>query len=557
MEGHVRSGEALRDIDRSVVDELADQAGAISAALGAIPGSRGCDVIRTREGVIVVALGDDEGSVIESGRRFAVWIDRFLSRPSRRPRHLGRRSHRRRPRPQVIRGRTDAVNQKSLAARHIVLATCLALMGLSFATTSVSADPIIDAPPVPCSVGPGGWIPLPEARNDTFSRELGNLSDPDDSTFLSLKVPAPGVLGNDPAGFDTARAALWKAPSHAASFTLHPDGSFEYMPVDGYFGGDSFQYVNYVPGGPCSTGANVIIASATSLRPQDDFYQTPVNTSVDERSYAGHINICQAVGACGVLDNDLNFTTGGRIDLILSINDDLSVASPSIANGVETSTPHGRIILNPDGSFLYTPASGFIGTDHFGYTVFPESQIGPHEAEVPEHPDGSIKYAIVTIDVYDPPPPTVAKGVDDDLLATEDTTLHIDPATLTANDTSVTWITEVNDNNASIQQPFHTPHGSVTVTFHEAIPGTAFKNVAAIVYTPNPDFTGVDTFTYSVSKGDFLTTNFKARVYLFVGSAADPPDAANDEATTFENVPITVDVSLNDSDLDGDIDLHP
>ena len=285
----------------------------------------------------------------------------------------------------------------------------------------------------------------------------------------------------------------------------------------------------------------------TSTRPR-------VNTSVDERSYAGHINICQAVGACGVLDNDLNFTTGGRIDLILSINDDLSVASPSIANGVETSTPHGRIILNSDGSFLYTPASGFIGTDHFGYTVFPESQIGPHEAEVPEHPDGSIKYAIVTIDVYDPPPPTVAKGVDDDLLATEDTTLHIDPATLTANDTSVTWITEVNDNNASIQQPFHTPHGSVTVSFHEAIPGTAFKNVAAIVYTPNLNFTGVDTFTYSVSKGDFLTTNFKARVYLFVGSAAQLPDAANDEATTFENVPITLDVSENDSDLDGDID---
>ena len=65
-------------VDRSVVDELANQAGAVSAALSTAPGARGCDVISTHDGVIVIALGDDETSVIESGRRFAAWIERHV-----------------------------------------------------------------------------------------------------------------------------------------------------------------------------------------------------------------------------------------------------------------------------------------------------------------------------------------------------------------------------------------------------------------------------------------------------------------------------------------------
>src|SRR5207248_2394074 len=31
---------------------------------------------------------------------------------------------------------------------------------------------------------------------------------------------------------------------------------------------------------------------------------------------------------------------------------------------------NGRLALNPDGSFSYTPNSGFVGTDHFTYEVF-------------------------------------------------------------------------------------------------------------------------------------------------------------------------------------------
>ena len=62
-------------LDGSLVDELVANDRAICEALTSAPGSRGCDVIRTREGLIVVTLGDDEGSVVEAGRRFVTWLD--------------------------------------------------------------------------------------------------------------------------------------------------------------------------------------------------------------------------------------------------------------------------------------------------------------------------------------------------------------------------------------------------------------------------------------------------------------------------------------------------
>jgi hypothetical protein len=66
-----------RALDRSPVDELVADELAICQALRSTPGSRGCNVIRTREGLIVVTLGDVEANVGESGR-FVAWLDRHV-----------------------------------------------------------------------------------------------------------------------------------------------------------------------------------------------------------------------------------------------------------------------------------------------------------------------------------------------------------------------------------------------------------------------------------------------------------------------------------------------
>ena len=50
----------------------------IQAVLASVPGTRGGHVIRSRDGVIVVAVGVDERSVIESSRRFVAWCTRHV-----------------------------------------------------------------------------------------------------------------------------------------------------------------------------------------------------------------------------------------------------------------------------------------------------------------------------------------------------------------------------------------------------------------------------------------------------------------------------------------------
>ncbi|MBY4892336.1 tandem-95 repeat protein [Rhodobacteraceae bacterium N5(2021)] len=69
-------------------------------------------------------------------------------------------------------------------------------------------------------------------------------------------------------------------------------------------------------------------------------------------------------------------------------------------------------------------------------------------------------------------------------------------------------------------------------------------------YTPNEDFNGVDSFTYTISDGNGGTDT--ATVTLAVDPVNDAPDAVNDAATTPEDTAITIDVLDNDTDVDGD-----
>lgn len=65
-------------LDASLVDALTENAAAICRALTSVPGARGCEVIAARDSVLVLATGDDEAAVMESGRRFAAWLERHL-----------------------------------------------------------------------------------------------------------------------------------------------------------------------------------------------------------------------------------------------------------------------------------------------------------------------------------------------------------------------------------------------------------------------------------------------------------------------------------------------
>ncbi|WP_019602070.1 tandem-95 repeat protein [Teredinibacter turnerae] len=81
--------------------------------------------------------------------------------------------------------------------------------------------------------------------------------------------------------------------------------------------------------------------------------------------------------------------------------------------------------------------------------------------------------------------------------------------------------------------------------------GQASVNTANgdITYTPNADFNGVDSFSYTVqdTTGD---TSASTLVSITITAVNDAPVAVADAVSTDINTPVTIDVAANDSDID-------
>ena len=80
--------------------------------------------------------------------------------------------------------------------------------------------------------------------------------------------------------------------------------------------------------------------------------------------------------------------------------------------------------------------------------------------------------------------------------------------------------------------------------------GTVSKSGDEVVYTPDPNYVGSDSFTYETIDGSGFID--EATVDVIVTPANDGPIAMDDRATTPEDTRVTIPVLDNDSDPDGD-----
>jgi len=71
-----------------------------------------------------------------------------------------------------------------------------------------------------------------------------------------------------------------------------------------------------------------------------------------------------------------------------------------------------------------------------------------------------------------------------------------------------------------------------------------------VTYTPNANYNGSDNFTYTASDG--LGGNTVGTVNVAINPVNDPPVAVGDSANTTQDVPVTIPVLVNDTDVEND-----
>src|SRR5204863_110236 len=209
-----------------------------------------------------------------------------------------------------------------------------------------------------------------------------------------------------------------------------------------------------------------------------------------------------AVSAPGVLANDSD-VDGDSLSAVL-------VSQPT----------HGTLTLNSDGSFSYTPAANYHGTDSFTYKAN----------------DGQADSGIATVNIAITAVNDAPVAVNDSYTTAEDTTLNVAAAGVLANDS------DVDGDSLSAVLVSQPTHGSLTLNSN-----------GSFRYAPAANYNGADSFTYKANDGQ--ADSGIATVSITITGVNDAPVALNDSYTTAEDTTLNVaapGVMANDSDADGD-----
>ncbi|MEG3756670.1 Ig-like domain-containing protein [Pseudoalteromonas carrageenovora] len=281
------------------------------------------------------------------------------------------------------------------------------------------------------------------------------------------------------------------SPAHGQLF-LATDGSFSYIPDPNYYGIDEFQYQVIDTLGATATATATLTINST-----------PDNPIAQNDEYQFQYNQTLSITAKnGLLKNDVNIEYGG-----------LTINTTPVVN-----VQSGTLTLSNDGSFTYEPNLDALDVDSFTYSVTNEQGLAA-TAQVILSKTGSN---------------SPAKANDDQYTLTEDspsTILNVLENDTDANGDTITLI-------------------NITNTV-----GTAQIVNNSIEYTPEPNYFGEVTLSYTISDGiaDDAPQSSTATVILTIIPINDAPIATSDSASMIEDAsPILIDVLANDSDVDDD-----
>lgn len=476
------------------------------------------------------------------------------------------------------------------------------------AATPAAADPVAEPPveatptepdgdpadlpgpaPAPSSppTDPPAPIPTPAAITrapdppEVPVRDLAVETHQDEAVaVLVLRLLGPDAVELDPASLELAATAT------AGTVTFDGGaGVFTYRPDPGFVGTDRFRYRACTPGpAPRCAEATVQVVVVDVIHAPEAAADSVVLDEDDPPV------------VLAVLDNDRD-ADGDLVPATLQV-----IAEPML----------GRVAAAP-GRLVYTPEPDRNGVDEVGYRICdttdrcadakvrltiravndapafalparlevaedsPPTLLEAVTAASPGPPDEHGQQLTFTVEVDAAPallvaPPTIdaagrigleprpdANGQTTlRVVATDDegdavaaaTTLVVTPVddTPVAVDDAVTAVEDVPVTIAVLANDLDPDADGLTVI--SATGPTVIHPDGTVTYTATPDANGTHRFTYTVRDPSGRTDT--ATVTIDIVPANDAPAPAPDTATTAEDRPVTIDVLLNDTDVDGD-----
>ncbi|UJW92748.1 Ig-like domain-containing protein [Vibrio parahaemolyticus] len=309
----------------------------------------------------------------------------------------------------------------------------------------------------------------------------------DSATTIEDNAVSIEVIAND-IDVDSPLAISSFNQATNGTVTQLDDGTLSYQPNSNFNGTDSFSYEVCDPEGACDSAVVTVEVIAVNDPP----VATDDAITLDE----------DTVVVVTVLENDND------------VDNNLDASSVSIIDAPSL----GVVEVLNDGSIVYTPAPNANGNDTFTYQVCDT--------------EGACDTA--TVSVHIAPVNDAPIAVNDVYSTLEDEPLIVPTSGILTNDSDV-------DGDVLTATQLTIPtHGSLSLL-----------GDGSFEYIPNPDFFGVDTFTYNLCDTDGLCD--EATVTINVGAVNDAPIASDDNYTVDEDQVLNGDsVLINDVDNDGD-----
>ena len=175
-----------------------------------------------------------------------------------------------------------------------------------------------------------------------------------------------------------------------------------------------------------------------------------------------------------------------------------------------TDPAHGSVVVNSNGSYIYTPGAKYNGADNFTISIA----------------DGNGGSTTVVVDIIVTPVTEAPTGIGDSQTTPENTAVN---GTVTG--------TDGDGDQLTFSKATDPAHGIVTVSSN-----------GNYTYTPNNKYNGTDNFTIGISDGNGGSTTVV--VDIIVTPVNEAPTGIGDSQTTPENTAISGTVTGTDGDGD-------